>query len=160
MRVQSIRARKQNMNLRSFCLKIASMVQNKYDDHDFGIEFWDLFLNLFSSMYIRMLSLYGSAYGTGMSYNDALSFYFSRPFLHPSPTIPISFPFYSVCLWIRAASLPVCVCPSLSLSLSSLVFSGMVSPIFLPPPWVLFSAVSLSLLIVCSSFVSTRSASC
>lgn len=30
-------------NLRSLCLKILSFVLTKYDDHDFGGEFWDLF---------------------------------------------------------------------------------------------------------------------
>ncbi|MBA0870529.1 hypothetical protein Goshw_013714, partial [Gossypium schwendimanii] len=34
---------KQFKDLRSLCLKIVSLVLNKYEDHDFGTEFWDLF---------------------------------------------------------------------------------------------------------------------
>ncbi|XVE81263.1 hypothetical protein DITRI_Ditri15bG0049500 [Diplodiscus trichospermus] len=34
---------KQFKDLRSLCLKIVSLVLNKYEDHDFGCEFWDLF---------------------------------------------------------------------------------------------------------------------
>ena len=34
---------KQFKDLRSLCLKIVSFVLNKYEDHDFGCEFWDLF---------------------------------------------------------------------------------------------------------------------
>ncbi|XVF65313.1 hypothetical protein PTKIN_Ptkin09bG0238000 [Pterospermum kingtungense] len=30
-------------DLRSLCLKIVSLVLNKYEDHDFGCEFWDIF---------------------------------------------------------------------------------------------------------------------
>ncbi|XP_021290199.1 small subunit processome component 20 homolog isoform X1 [Herrania umbratica] len=38
---------KQFKDLRSLCLKVVSLVLNKYEDHDFGCEFWDLF---FTSM--------------------------------------------------------------------------------------------------------------
>ncbi|XP_048334306.2 uncharacterized protein LOC107422300 isoform X3 [Ziziphus jujuba] len=38
-------AQKQFKDLRSLCLKIVSFVLNKYEDHDFGCEFWDLFFN-------------------------------------------------------------------------------------------------------------------
>ncbi|XP_037492635.1 small subunit processome component 20 homolog [Jatropha curcas] len=38
---------KQFKDLRSLCLKIVSVVLNKYDDHDFGSEFWDM---LFTSV--------------------------------------------------------------------------------------------------------------
>ncbi|XP_022722560.1 small subunit processome component 20 homolog isoform X3 [Durio zibethinus] len=34
---------KQLKDLRSLCLKIVSLVLNKYEDHDFGCEFWNLF---------------------------------------------------------------------------------------------------------------------
>ncbi|GAV59009.1 LOW QUALITY PROTEIN: DRIM domain-containing protein, partial [Cephalotus follicularis] len=34
---------KQFKDLRSFCLKIVSILLNKYEDHDFGYECWDLF---------------------------------------------------------------------------------------------------------------------
>ncbi|XP_065862754.1 uncharacterized protein [Euphorbia lathyris] len=34
---------KQLKDLRSLCLKIVSLVLNKYDDHYFGTEFWDMF---------------------------------------------------------------------------------------------------------------------
>ncbi|KAI3979780.1 hypothetical protein MKX01_013875 [Papaver californicum] len=34
---------KQYKDLRSLCLKIISSVLSKYDDHDFGGEFWDMF---------------------------------------------------------------------------------------------------------------------
>ncbi|XP_062109162.1 uncharacterized protein LOC133819824 isoform X2 [Humulus lupulus] len=34
---------KQFKDLRSSCLKIVSLVLNKYEDHDFGYDFWDLF---------------------------------------------------------------------------------------------------------------------
>ncbi|KAA8534172.1 hypothetical protein F0562_031635 [Nyssa sinensis] len=34
---------KQFKDLRSLCLKIISLVLNKYEDHDFGCAFWDLF---------------------------------------------------------------------------------------------------------------------
>lgn len=34
---------KQFKDLRSLCLKIISLVLNKYEDHDFGCDFWDLF---------------------------------------------------------------------------------------------------------------------
>ncbi|XP_031259480.1 small subunit processome component 20 homolog isoform X1 [Pistacia vera] len=34
---------KQLKDLRSLCLRIISSVLNKYDDHDYGCEFWDLF---------------------------------------------------------------------------------------------------------------------
>ncbi|KAL4289520.1 hypothetical protein GQ457_14G012480 [Hibiscus cannabinus] len=34
---------KQFKDLRSLCLKIVSLVLNKYEDHDFGTGFWDLF---------------------------------------------------------------------------------------------------------------------
>ncbi|KAG5254304.1 U3 small nucleolar RNA-associated protein [Salix suchowensis] len=33
---------KQHKDLRSLCLRIVSLVLNKYDDHDFGDEFWEL----------------------------------------------------------------------------------------------------------------------
>ncbi|THG05804.1 hypothetical protein TEA_026415 [Camellia sinensis var. sinensis] len=36
-------AMKQFKELRSLCLKIISLVLNKYEDHEFGSEFWDLF---------------------------------------------------------------------------------------------------------------------
>ncbi|THG16091.1 hypothetical protein TEA_014813 [Camellia sinensis var. sinensis] len=36
-------AMKQFKELRSLCLKIISLVLNKYEDHEFGCEFWDLF---------------------------------------------------------------------------------------------------------------------
>lgn len=36
---------KQLKDLRSLCLKIISIVLNKYEDHDFGSEFWDHFFN-------------------------------------------------------------------------------------------------------------------
>ncbi|XP_059666315.1 uncharacterized protein LOC132312087 [Cornus florida] len=36
-------ALKQFKDLRSLCLKIISLVLNKYDDHDFSCEFWELF---------------------------------------------------------------------------------------------------------------------
>jgi len=34
---------KQFKDMRSLCLRIVSLVLNKYDDHDFGDEFWELF---------------------------------------------------------------------------------------------------------------------
>ncbi|OVA05421.1 Down-regulated-in-metastasis protein [Macleaya cordata] len=34
---------KQYKDLRSLCLKIVSFVLNKYEDHDFGCDFWDMF---------------------------------------------------------------------------------------------------------------------
>ncbi|XP_011045607.1 PREDICTED: U3 small nucleolar RNA-associated protein 20-like [Populus euphratica] len=34
---------KQFKDMRSLCLRIVSLVLNKYDDHDFGNEFWELF---------------------------------------------------------------------------------------------------------------------
>ncbi|KAE8688414.1 small subunit processome component 20-like protein isoform X2 [Hibiscus syriacus] len=34
---------KQFKDLRSLCLRIVSLVLNKYEEHDFGTEFWDLF---------------------------------------------------------------------------------------------------------------------
>ncbi|XP_058078049.1 uncharacterized protein LOC131226271 isoform X2 [Magnolia sinica] len=36
-------ATKQFKDLRSFCLKIISFVLNKYENHDFGSQFWDIF---------------------------------------------------------------------------------------------------------------------
>uniref|UniRef100_A0A2P2MF27 Uncharacterized protein n=1 Tax=Rhizophora mucronata TaxID=61149 RepID=A0A2P2MF27_RHIMU len=36
---------RQLKDLRSLCLKIVSLVLNKYDDHDFGCEFWDMFFS-------------------------------------------------------------------------------------------------------------------
>ncbi|XP_015574070.2 small subunit processome component 20 homolog [Ricinus communis] len=36
-------ALKQLRDLRSLCLKIVSVVLNKYDDHDFGCDLWDMF---------------------------------------------------------------------------------------------------------------------
>ncbi|KAE9444963.1 hypothetical protein C3L33_23139, partial [Rhododendron williamsianum] len=36
---------KQFKELRSLCLKIISWVLNKYDDHEFGCEFWNLFFD-------------------------------------------------------------------------------------------------------------------
>ncbi|KAM6565406.1 hypothetical protein CsatA_024534 [Cannabis sativa] len=41
--VSAISAVKQFKDLRSSCLKIVSLVLNKYEDHDFGYDFWDLF---------------------------------------------------------------------------------------------------------------------
>lgn len=41
--VQTTGDGEQFKNLRSLCLKILSFVLTKYDDHDFGGEFWDLF---------------------------------------------------------------------------------------------------------------------
>ena len=41
--LQTISALKQFKDLRSLCLKIVSLVLNKYEDHDFGSEFWDIF---------------------------------------------------------------------------------------------------------------------
>ncbi|KAL5542673.1 hypothetical protein UlMin_010383 [Ulmus minor] len=41
--VLSFAALKQMKELRSLCLKVVSLVLNKYEDHDFGYEFWDLF---------------------------------------------------------------------------------------------------------------------
>ncbi|EEF44174.1 conserved hypothetical protein [Ricinus communis] len=38
-----ITALKQLRDLRSLCLKIVSVVLNKYDDHDFGCDLWDMF---------------------------------------------------------------------------------------------------------------------
>ncbi|KAI3808247.1 hypothetical protein L1987_24196 [Smallanthus sonchifolius] len=39
-------APKQYKDLRSFCLKIISLVLSKFEDHDFSVEFWDIFLAL------------------------------------------------------------------------------------------------------------------
>lgn len=41
--VQTISTLKQLKELRSFCLKIVSVVLNKYEDHEFGDDFWNLF---------------------------------------------------------------------------------------------------------------------
>ncbi|GMP78029.1 hypothetical protein CsSME_00034114 [Camellia sinensis var. sinensis] len=41
--MQTSIAMKQFKELRSLCLKIISLVLNKYEDHEFGSEFWDLF---------------------------------------------------------------------------------------------------------------------
>ncbi|XP_052189171.1 uncharacterized protein LOC127799294 isoform X2 [Diospyros lotus] len=41
--ITSSTAMKQFKELRSLCLKILSFVLNKYMDHEFGCEFWDLF---------------------------------------------------------------------------------------------------------------------
>ncbi|OMO92169.1 Down-regulated-in-metastasis protein [Corchorus capsularis] len=40
--VQTGMAIKQFKDLRSLCLKIVAFVLNKYEDHDFGCQFWDL----------------------------------------------------------------------------------------------------------------------
>ncbi|OMO49638.1 Down-regulated-in-metastasis protein [Corchorus capsularis] len=45
--VQTGMAIKQFKDLRSLCLKIVAFVLNKYEDHDFGCQFWDL---LFTSV--------------------------------------------------------------------------------------------------------------
>lgn len=41
--MQTSTVAKQFKDLRSLCLKIISLVLNKYEDHDFGFGFWDLF---------------------------------------------------------------------------------------------------------------------
>ncbi|XP_043723794.1 small subunit processome component 20 homolog [Telopea speciosissima] len=41
--VMTCTATKQFKDVRSFCLKIISFTLNKYGDHDFGNEFWDIF---------------------------------------------------------------------------------------------------------------------
>lgn len=41
--IQTSSSLKQLKDLRSLCLKIVSLVINKYSDHDFGCEFWDMF---------------------------------------------------------------------------------------------------------------------
>ena len=41
--MQTNSAMKQYKDLRSLCLKTISLVLNKYEDHEFGCEFWDLF---------------------------------------------------------------------------------------------------------------------
>jgi len=41
--MQTSSAMKQFKDLRSLCLKVISFVLNKYEDHEFGCEFWDLF---------------------------------------------------------------------------------------------------------------------
>ena len=41
--MQTTSALKQLKDLRSLCLKIFALVLSKYEDHDFGDEFWDLF---------------------------------------------------------------------------------------------------------------------
>ncbi|CAK7328417.1 unnamed protein product [Dovyalis caffra] len=41
---------KQFKDLRSLCLRIVSFVLNKYDDHDFGNEFWELFFKSVKSL--------------------------------------------------------------------------------------------------------------
>lgn len=43
--MQTSTAVKQFKEMRSLCLKIISLVLNKYDDHEFGCEFWDLFFD-------------------------------------------------------------------------------------------------------------------
>lgn len=43
--MQTSTAVKQFKELRSLCLKIISWVLNKYDNHEFGCEFWDLFFH-------------------------------------------------------------------------------------------------------------------
>ena len=43
LNMQSSSAVKQFKSLRSLCLKIVSLVLNKYEDHEFGYEFWSLF---------------------------------------------------------------------------------------------------------------------
>ncbi|KAF8392350.1 hypothetical protein HHK36_022692 [Tetracentron sinense] len=42
-RITTSTAVKQFKDLRSLCLKIISFVLNKYEDHDFGCDFWDIF---------------------------------------------------------------------------------------------------------------------
>ena len=41
--MQNVSTLKQLKELRSFCLKIVSVVLDKYEDHDFGDDFWNLF---------------------------------------------------------------------------------------------------------------------
>lgn len=41
--LQTSTAVKQLKDLRSLCLKICSLVLNKYDSHEFGCNFWDIF---------------------------------------------------------------------------------------------------------------------
>lgn len=48
--MQTTRDVEQFKNLRSLCLKILSFVLNKYGDHDFGGEFWDLFFTSLKSL--------------------------------------------------------------------------------------------------------------
>ncbi|KAJ0799092.1 putative down-regulated-in-metastasis protein [Helianthus annuus] len=43
--VQASLAPKQLKDLRSLCLKIISSVLSKFDDHDFSVEFWDIFFS-------------------------------------------------------------------------------------------------------------------
>ncbi|KAL6992171.1 hypothetical protein U1Q18_010278 [Sarracenia purpurea var. burkii] len=43
-------AMKQFKELRSLCLKIISLVLNKYEDHDFACDFWDLFFTSVKSL--------------------------------------------------------------------------------------------------------------
>jgi len=43
LNMQTSSAVKQFKALRSLCLKIVSLVLNKYEDHEFGCEFWNLF---------------------------------------------------------------------------------------------------------------------
>lgn len=43
--MQSTAAMKEFKELRSLCLKIISLVLNKYADHELGCKFWDFFFN-------------------------------------------------------------------------------------------------------------------
>lgn len=48
--MQTSTAIKQFKDQRSLCLKIISLVLNKFEDHDFGLAFWDVFFTLVKSL--------------------------------------------------------------------------------------------------------------
>ena len=48
--IQTCTALKQLKDLRSFCLKIVSLVLNKFDDHEFGHDFWKMFFTSVKSL--------------------------------------------------------------------------------------------------------------